>query len=205
MIDIARIDLDPTRLCEGRKVEVLATNIAQHRGLVHPLILRPVGDRFVIVEGARRLRALRWLSAEAAPARFVAGRTAEAALLSMLEAKDILGIDAFTEADAIERAGNHYNLGLSDIAAWAGTSRRYLLDAYSLRLRACPELRSAVVDGWVMPGQARHIAARPVFRQREILKTILLGGREVSDGKGSRADHCSGQRYRRSAGEESAR
>ncbi len=182
LVDIDLIDLEPTRSNDDRKFEVLASNIAQQGGLLHPLVLRQNGDRFIVVEGVRRLKALRWISATHAPCRFVAGKTAEEALLSMIEQRHTLGLDDFTIAAALDRAVYRYHISLEDVATWADAERRELLNAYTLLVRATPALCKAVHDGWVTPGQAVQLAACAPQRQRQYLKNIYTGTQEVSDG-----------------------
>ncbi|WP_434516776.1 ParB/RepB/Spo0J family partition protein [Dechloromonas sp. ARDL1] len=59
IVDIDRIDADPTHIRQNINEETLKglTNAVAKLGLIHPLVVRPAGDRYVVIAGERRRRA----------------------------------------------------------------------------------------------------------------------------------------------------
>lgn len=75
MIEIARIYVPVKRraMLEQAKVDALATSILAD-GVQMPILVRPDGDRFVLVEGLHRLEAAKALGETTIPAYRVAAR-----------------------------------------------------------------------------------------------------------------------------------
>jgi ParB-like chromosome segregation protein Spo0J len=114
-----------------------------HRGIVEPLLLRPLGDgRFEVVTGGRRLAAARELKLATIPAIVRELDDAEAALVTVwailprLDAADLAGV-----AEHLSAAG----IPAGEVALLLAAGRRRPLPAATpaLRLRSSAPLRFA--------------------------------------------------------------
>ncbi|HTE18056.1 MAG TPA: ParB/RepB/Spo0J family partition protein, partial [Armatimonadota bacterium] len=94
MIGVTLIDpspYQPRRRFDEEALGELAQSIRQH-GMIQPIVVRPVGERFELVAGERRLRAGRKLSLEQVPAivrTYTDEQALEAALVENLQRADI--------------------------------------------------------------------------------------------------------------------
>lgn len=112
---------DRTSFDDGRLAD-LATSIRQH-GLAQPIIVRPAGERYEIVAGERRFRAistiLGWTTVPAI-VRSYDDRAAGAVMLAENTAR--VDLDPIDEADAYAKRSSE-GWTVADIAAAAGVSR----------------------------------------------------------------------------------
>lgn len=69
---------------DSESIQELAADIAA-RGLMQPILLNPVGDRFVVIAGERRLRAIKLNGQSAIPALLTKASSEEALLMQLAE------------------------------------------------------------------------------------------------------------------------
>jgi ParB family chromosome partitioning protein len=149
-----RVSLDDGRLDE------LTHSIAAH-GIIQPIVVRPVGDRFQIVAGERRWRAAKRAGLLRVPVVVKAvapGREQsllEMALVENIQREDLNPID---EALAYRRLADEFQLTQEGIAAAVGKDRASV--ANYLRLLKLPEeVRTDVAAGRLSMGHARALVA----------------------------------------------
>jgi ParB family transcriptional regulator, chromosome partitioning protein len=149
-----RVSLDDGRLDE------LTQSIAAH-GIIQPIVVRAVGDRFQIVAGERRWRAAKRAGLlrvpvvvkEVAPGREQS--LLEMALVENIQREDLNPID---EALAYRRLADDFQLTQESIAAAVGKDRASV--ANYLRLLKLPEaVRTDVAGGRLSMGHARALVA----------------------------------------------
>jgi ParB family transcriptional regulator, chromosome partitioning protein len=147
-----RVSLDDSRLQE------LAESIKAN-GIIQPIVVRRVGDRFQIIAGERRWRAAKLAGLARVPisVRDVASgqeqSLLEMALIENIQREDLNPIE---EALAYKRLGDEFRLKQEDIATAVGKDRASV--ANHVRLLKLPdEVRTEVASGRLSMGHARAL------------------------------------------------
>ena len=169
-IDPALVDANPEqprREFQDEALVALGESIRTH-GLLHPIVVERAGQRYQLVAGERRLRAVRVaglsrLPAIVRPAADSARQSLEAALTENLLRADLSAIE---EATAYSRLADTFGLSHEAIALRLGRSRPAVSN--TIRLLALPApVQRAVVDGEITAGHARALLALPDDVRRE--------------------------------------
>jgi ParB family chromosome partitioning protein len=133
----------------------LADSIRE-RGIVQPLVVRPVEDGYELIAGERRWRAAQLLGLTDVPVvvREADDRTAlELALIENLQRENLNPIE---EAQGFAQLIEQFQLTQEDAAARVGKSRVVVANALRL-LRLSSELQAYVRDGRLSVGHAKVI------------------------------------------------
>jgi ParB family transcriptional regulator, chromosome partitioning protein len=162
-VDIDRLSpnqFQPRVSVDDANLEELTRSIASH-GVIQPIVVRRVGDRFQIIAGERRWRAARRAGLlrvpvvvkEVAPGREQS--LLEMALIENIQRENLNPID---EALAYRRLADDFHLKQEDIATAVGKDRASV--ANYLRLLKLPEeVRNEVASGRLSMGHARALLA----------------------------------------------
>ena len=155
LIDLIDADPDqPRRHFDADQLAELAESIAAN-GLIVPILLRPVGERFVIVHGERRFRACQSLGWSTIPAdvRDMDAETAKwLALVENIQRADLTPIE---EAQAYAAA---LATGLTQLQLGKRIGKTQSYIAQKLRLlKMAPEVQEAVAAGTISEGIARQL------------------------------------------------
>jgi ParB family chromosome partitioning protein len=144
-----RQEFDPAEL------EGLADSLRTH-GVLQPIVVRPIGQRFQLVAGERRLRAVQILGWQNIPARIVDlddQQTCELALVENLQRKDL---NAIEKALAFERYLSQYQTTHDRLAKQLGIDRSTVTNL--LRLLELPDaVQQMVARNQISGGHARAI------------------------------------------------
>jgi ParB family chromosome partitioning protein len=137
MVPIEDIDPNPNqpRQAMGDLSELVAS--VKEKGILEPILVRPVGSRFQIIAGERRFRAAQEVGLPEVPCvvRDTSdAETMELALVENLQRKDL---SAFEEADALKILADMYDYTHEKMAEKLGKSRSSLTE--TLSLTAMPE------------------------------------------------------------------
>ena len=201
--DIDRLepnDFQPRGHVDESRLQELAQSIRAN-GIIQPIVVRTVGDRFQIIAGERRWRAAKLAGLMRVPVvvRDVpAGQEQsllEMALIENLQREDLNPIE---EALAYRRLADEFHLRQEDIATAVGKDRASVANV--LRLLKLPdEVRTEVSSGRLSMGHARALlsladeadqrrTARDVIaRSLSVRETESLVKRLVEAGKPPRA------------------
>ena len=162
-VDIDRLSpnqFQPRASADDAKLEELTRSIASH-GVIQPIVVRRVGDRFQIIAGERRWRAAMRAGLMRVPivVKDVApGRehsVLEMALIENIQRENLNPID---QALAYRRLADDFQFKQEDIATAVGKDRASV--ANCLRLLKLPdEVRNEVASGRLSMGHARAILA----------------------------------------------
>jgi len=162
-------EFQPRVSVDDRRLEELVQSIKSN-GIIQPIVVRKVGDRFQIIAGERRWRAAKRAGLLRVPVvvRDVApGRERsllEMALVENIQREDLNPIE---EARAYRRLANDFQLKQEEIAAAVGKDRASV--ANHLRLLKLPdEVRTEVASGRLSMGHARALLA--LENQAELLR-----------------------------------
>jgi ParB family chromosome partitioning protein len=135
---------NPRRRFDEAALNELAESI-RTQGILAPLVVRPVGQHFEIVAGARRLRAAQLVGLETAPVRIVElsdAQALEASIVENLQRRDVHPLDEAQGFAALMRLeGPQYSI--EQVSAKCGKTPAYV--AARLRLT---ELAAEVVEAF---------------------------------------------------------
>jgi len=154
--------LQPRGSVDDAKLEELTRSIASH-GIIQPIVVRKVGDRFQIIAGERRWRAARHAGLMRVPVvvrEVAAGRERSLLEMALIENIQRENLNPIDEALAYRRLADDFQLKQEDIATAVGKDRASV--ANYLRLLKLPdEVRNEVASGRLSMGHARALLALP--------------------------------------------
>jgi ParB family chromosome partitioning protein len=162
---------------DPQALEELAQSI-KAQGVMQPIVVRPIGDRFEIIAGERRWRASQQAGLETIPAmvRDVPDETAIAmALIENIQREDLNPIE---EAIALQRLQQEFQLTQQQVADAVGKSR--VTVANLLRLISLPEvIKTMLSHGDLEMGHARALLGLPDNQQVEGARHVVARGLTV--------------------------
>jgi len=161
-IECALIDAHPAqprRHFDPAAMDELTESVRVH-GVLQPIIVRPLGGRYQVVAGERRLRAAVRAGLERVPAVVRDLSDAEVAEVALVENLLREDLNPLEEAEALRRLIEEFGLTQEEVAAHLGRSRPAIANALRL-LQAGPALREALARGEVTAGHARALLALP--------------------------------------------
>jgi ParB family transcriptional regulator, chromosome partitioning protein len=177
-VDIDRLspnDFQPRAHADDERLEDLARSISAN-GIIQPIVVRRVGDRFQIIAGERRWRAALKAGLHRVPVvvRDVAAG-AEQSLLEMALIENIQreDLNPIEQALAYRRLVDDFQLKQEEIAAAVGKDRATI--ANHVRLLKLPdEVRAEVASGALSMGHARALLGLPTdTEQRRLAREII--------------------------------
>ena len=185
-VDIDRLspnEFQPRQRTADPRLEELARSIASH-GVIQPIVVRKVGDRFQIIAGERRWRAAQQAGLRRVPivVRDVAAggerSLLEMALIENIQREDLNPIE---EALAYRRLTDDFKLTQEAVATEVGKDRASV--ANYLRLLKLPdEVRAEVASGRLSMGHARALLALPgEAEQRRAARDVIARGLSVRE------------------------
>ncbi len=182
-VDIGLIDRNPEqprKIFDEDALRELAESIKVH-GVIQPIIVKQVGDRYFIIAGERRWRASRIAGLKTIPCiikNYSEQEISEIAIIENLQREDLNPIES---AKAIKNLINQYNLTQDEVADKIGKSRPAV--ANTLRLLLLPEsIISLVESNKISAGHARALLAiSDTKKQKEVALLIVEKGLTVRD------------------------
>jgi ParB family transcriptional regulator, chromosome partitioning protein len=162
-VDVDRLapnELQPRGHIESAALQELAQSITSN-GIIQPIVVRKVGDRFQIIAGERRWRAAKMAGLQRVPVvvRDVAPG-AERSLLEMALIENIQreNLNPIEEGLAYRRLADEYHMTQEAIATAVGKDRATVANILRL-LRLPDEVRAEVASGTLSMGHARALLA----------------------------------------------
>lgn len=165
----------PRRHFDEAALDELAASIAA-RGLIQPIVVRPLGKGFQIVAGERRWRAAQRARLHEVPViirDFDEAETLEVALVENIQRQDL---NAIEEAEAYARLIGDYGHTQDALARIVNKSRSHI--ANLIRLLDLPaSVQARVVDGTLTMGHARALIGAP----EALVAEVIAKGLSVRD------------------------
>ena len=164
--------LQPRREFEREALAELVDSIRQ-RGIIQPLIVRPVFDTFELIAGERRWRAAKEVGLTHAPVLVRHATDLEVLELSLIENLQRADLNPIEEAQAYARLANEFGMRQEDIAQKVGKSRASIANSMRL-LDLDGQVQTWVVQGLLSVGHAKVLLGLKAHdEQRVIAETVL--------------------------------
>ena len=143
----------PRREFDAEQLNDLVESI-RAEGLLQPIVVRPVGDKFQLIAGERRWRAFQQLKIKSIPARIMTSSDASSASLALIENLQREGLNPIDEAHGYASLIRDFDLTQEAAAQRVGKGRATVANA--LRLLALDaELQGYVGKGMLSVGHAK--------------------------------------------------
>ena len=137
----------------GEQLQELAESI-RSEGLLQPVVVRRVGEKFQLIAGERRWRAFQLLKIKQIPARVADASDASAAALGLIENLQREGLNPIEEAHGYASLVRDFDLTQETAAERVGKSRAAVANA--LRLLALDaEIQGYLAKSLLSPGHAK--------------------------------------------------
>ena len=175
LISLANIvpsPLQPRREFQREALEELVDSIRQ-RGIIQPLIVRPVNSRFELIAGERRWRAAKEVGLAEAPAIVRQATDLEVLELSLIENLQRADLNPIEEAQAYARLAGEFGMRQEDIAQKVGKSRASVANAMRL-LDLDPQVQTWVVQDLLSVGHAKVLLGLKVHEEQRLLAEKIL-------------------------------
>lgn len=166
----------PRRHFDDEAITELADSIRE-RGVIQPLMVRPVGqgrDRYEIIAGERRWRAAQKAGLHEVPVLIRAMSDREAMEVGLIENVQREDLSPLEEAEGYKRLLEEFDHTQDGLAKVVGKSRPHITNL--LRLLTLPQpVKAMIDDGSLTMGHARTLvtAKNPMILAEEIVKKGL--------------------------------
>ena len=140
---------------DEKSLEELSNSIKQH-GIIQPLVLRPLGDKFEIIAGERRYKAATLAGLSAVPAIVTEmddGTSAEVALIENVQRKDLSSIE---EAKSYKNMLERSNMTQEELAKKMGLSQSTIANKLRL-LNLSDDVQNALMQEKISERHARAL------------------------------------------------
>ncbi len=170
--------LQPRQKINEEELQGLVSSI-KHNGVLQPVLVRRVDDRYELVYGHRRFEAAKRANLTEIPAvvrRLSDPEVLEIAIIENVQREDLNPIE---EANAYYRLNTEFNLTQEEIAEKAGKDRATI--ANKMRLLSLPkEVKLALLEGKISEGHARALLSlKDEDKILEELKNIINAKKTV--------------------------
>ncbi len=154
----------PRREFVQDKLDELAESIRVH-GIIQPVVVRAIGDRYQLVAGERRCRAARQAGLNEVPAVIKEYSDAQMLELAIVENLQRDDLDPLEEANAYQQLIKRLGLTQDQAARRIGKSRSHVANTLRL-LQLPPLLQEYVSRETISAGHARALLALPSETQQ---------------------------------------
>ena len=170
----------PRRRFDEDGINELAESIREH-GIVTPLLVRKIGDKFELIAGERRWRAAKLAGLSEVPVllkEFSDQETQEIALIDNLQRENL---NAIEEAQAYYSLIDEFGLKQEEVARRVAKSRSAVTNALRL-LKLDKSVQEMVADGRLAMGHARALLSlEDPEKQRSAAEQTVAAGLSVRD------------------------
>src|SRR5207244_1300804 len=171
---------NPRRSFGEVELAELATSITQ-RGLIQPIVVRPIGDvpgTFEIVAGERRWRAAQRAGLDEVPVVVVEVDDRASLEFAILENVQRTDLNPIEEATGYERLMQDFSYTQKELAEILGKSRSHLANTLRL-LNLPPAVQARVTAGEITAGHARALLA--VRDPEAVARRVVAEGLSVRE------------------------
>jgi ParB family chromosome partitioning protein len=168
----------PRRDFDEDALEELVASVREI-GVLQPIVVRPMGDRFELIMGERRVRASQAAGRDTIPA--IVRETPDDAMLrdALVENLHRAQLNPLEEAGAYQQMLDDFGLTHDDLANRLGRSRPHISNTLRL-LRLTPPVQRRVAAGVLSAGHARAlVTVEDPVRQARLAERVVAEGLSV--------------------------
>ncbi len=169
--------LQPRRTFHQERLLELAQSIRAN-GIVQPIVVRQLGDRFQLVAGERRWRAAQLAKLEEVPVvvrEIPDEHLLEITLVENIQREDLNPIET---ALAFQKLATELHLSHEEIGNRTGKDRSTITNLLRL-LQLPPDLQDLVAERRLSQGHARCLLGLPADMQRNVAEKVVAQGLSV--------------------------
>ena len=182
----------PRKAIEPAALAELAESI-RAEGLLQPIVVRKVGEKFQLVAGERRWRAFQQLKLKTIPARVITASDASSASIALIENLQREGLNPMEEAYGYASLIRDFDLTQETAAERVGKARASVANALRL-LQLDAELQGFIAKNLLSVGHAKVLLGLENAAERQ-----LLARRAIEEGLSVRAVETLVQRRKKGA------
>lgn len=162
------------------EIEELALSI-QSVGLLQPLVVKKRGDKFELISGERRLRAVKSLGWQRVPASIMPMDQGDSALSCLIENIQRVDLNPIEIATSCAEIIKEFSLTQDELAQRVGKKRSSIAN-YLRILNLSPEIKQAIASGLISFGHAKVILSVAGRENQEVLfQKVINNGLSVRD------------------------
>jgi ParB family chromosome partitioning protein len=175
---IEQCPFQPRKGFDDDELAALSASIKSH-GVLQPLVVRQVGDRYQLVAGERRLRAARAAGLSSVPVTVVNFNDQEALEAALIENIQRADLNPIEKAQGFKDYLDRYKMTHEQLAGRLGLARPTITNLVAL-LELPQELQDAVRVGQLTTGHAKILKGiTDPARQLQLSKEIIARGLSV--------------------------
>ena len=176
IFDISLQDIIPNRfqpreMFDDEALKELSQSIREH-GVIQPIIVRKVGDKYEIIAGERRFRASQLAGKETIPALVRDIDDKEAAKIALLENLQRSNLTPIEEAKTYKTILKLDNITQEELAQNLGKSQSTIANKLRL-LTLDEEVQTALLNSQISERHARSLIGLDYSKQNELLHRII--------------------------------
>lgn len=164
--------LQPRREFAREALEELVDSIRQ-RGIIQPLIVRPMNGQFELIAGERRWRAAKEIGLSEAPVIVRHATDLEVLELSLIENLQRAELNPIEEAQAYARLAGEFGMRQDEIAQKVGKSRAAVANSMRL-LDLDQQVQTWVVQSLLSVGHAKVLLGLKAHDEQRLLAEKVL-------------------------------
>ncbi len=145
----------PRQRFDEQKIKELMNSI-EEKGIIHPILVRLVGDKYEIIAGERRWRAVKGIGLKEIPAIVKDVSDRDMFEISLIENIQREELNPLEEANAYSQLIEEFGLTQEEISKRIGKDRSSI--ANTLRLQKLPDkIKDYIIEGVISAGHARTV------------------------------------------------
>lgn len=158
----------------------LANSIKEH-GILQPLVLRKLGDKYEIIAGERRYKASTLIGLKEVPAIVIEVDDKKSSELAVVENIQRKELSALEEANSYKKLLDMGQLTQEELANKMGKTQSTIANKLRL-LNLCPEVQNSILKNEISERHGRSLLQIKDFdQQRQILNKIISERMTVKD------------------------
>ena len=163
--------LQPRKSFPAEELAELTASVKE-KGVLQPVLVRPVPEGYELVAGERRYRAAESAGLAHIPALVRKLTDREALEVAIIENVQRLDLNAIELAEGYNRLINDFSLSQEQVAQRVGKDRATVANTIRL-LRLPASIRQALANGKITAGHARALLSAPAEHALSIFETIV--------------------------------
>ena len=168
---IVRNRHQPRKIFKDDEIKQLADSIHEN-GQIAPVVVRKIGDKYELIVGERRWRALQLLKKDSIQAVVIEADEKTSAVLSIVENVQREDLNAMEEAESLERLVNEFDMSHDDVAKFISKSRTHVTNL--IRLNELSDYgKEQLRIGTITMGHARAVLTLSNDEQSRILRDVV--------------------------------